>query len=316
MHYTLHQLRIFLEISETKSITKAAESLHMTQPAVSIQLKKLQDQFEVPLYEVIGRQLHITDFGKEIVDSCEKILGETQRIQNRLMEFKGNLVGTLTISVVSTGKYVMPYFLDKFLSMHPGVDLVMDVTNKRQVVESLEKNEVDFSLVSVIPERLDLKRIRLMKNRLFLMGKDAEYSKSGAENFKLLSSSRLIYREPGSATRFAMESYLKKNGLKMNKSLELTSNEAVKQAVIAGLGLSIMPLIGIKNELHNGDLRIVPCKGLPVSTHWNLVWLKGKQFSPVAEAYIDYLNENKNNLIREKFAWYDDFDASKPGFSK
>ena len=307
MHYTLHQLRIFKTLSETQSITKAADVLHLTQPAISIQLKKFQEQFDLPLYEVIGRQLYITDFGQEIVKSCEKILDETHVIQNRVMSYKGHLTGQLKISVVSTGKYVMPYFLSDFIALNPGIDLVMDVTNKMKVVRSLEKNEVDFSLVSVIPDNLDLRSVKLMKNTLYLVGNSSYEDRGKTKNMELLKSSPLIFREPGSATRQAMERYIQNHDLPVIKRLELTSNEAVKQAVLAGLGLSVMPLIGIRNEVRNGELQLIPCKGLPVATHWNLVWLKGKKFTPVAEAFVDVLEEKKGSIIENKFAWYESY---------
>ena len=162
MNYTLHQLNVFLTVAEHGSITKAAEALHLTQPAVSIQLKNLQDQFDIPLTEVLGRQLYITDFGKEIVEASQNIINEVQVINQKLITFKDQIAGKLKISVVSTGKYIMPYFLTDFLQENPGVELKMDVTNKASVVSSLEKNEVDFSLVSIPPQRLALERITLM----------------------------------------------------------------------------------------------------------------------------------------------------------
>jgi DNA-binding transcriptional LysR family regulator len=307
MQYTLHQLLIFQKLSETKSITKAAEELHLTQPAVSIQLKNFQAQFDLPLYEVIGRQLYITDFGNEIVKSCDKILQETHEISNRLMAYKGHLIGQLKISVVSTGKYVMPYFLSAFLKRFPGIDLVMDVTNKSKVIKSLRDNEVDFSLVSVIPDNLDLTTIKLMKNQLFLVGNREYTSEDPVDNLSLLTSTPLLFREGGSATRQAMEQFIRRNNLQVKKKIELTSNEAVKQSVVAGLGISIMPLIGIKNELKNKDLKIIPCKGLPVSTFWNLVSLKGKRFSPVASAFSGFIEENKNQIIKDQFNWYESY---------
>ena len=147
MNYTLNQLRIFLKITQTKSVTKAAEELHLTQPAVSIQLRNFQDQFDIPLTEVVGRKIYITDFGLEIAESVESILTQVQTINHKTLKYKGQLAGRLKLSVVSTGKYVMPYFLSAFINQHSGIELLMDVTNKSRVIESLEKNEVDFSLV-------------------------------------------------------------------------------------------------------------------------------------------------------------------------
>ena len=303
MHYTLHQLIIFLKITETKSITKASEALHLTQPAVSIQLKKFQDQFDIPLTEVIGRQLYVTDFGKEIALAAQKIVYEVQAINYKTSSFKGQLSGRLKISVVSTGKYVIPYFIADFLKENSAVELELDVTNKLKVIESLHYNEVDFSLVSILPENMDFEKIDLMENKLYFVG-NKEYIFSEKMNEKsIIENIPIIYREKGSGTRQVMERFLESNKLQLVKKMELTSNEAVKQAVIAGLGCSIMPLIGIKNELNNGDLHIVPIKGLPLKSTWSLIWLKQKNLSPVATAFTDYLLKNKAKIMNEKFSW-------------
>lgn len=307
MNYTLHQLQVFLKITQTQSITKAAEELHLTQPAVSIQLKNLQDQFDIPLTEIIGRRLFVTDFGKEIAIAAEKILDEVNAIKFKTLAYKGQLIGRLKISVVSTGKYVMPYFLADFLRQHEGVELVLDVTNKARVLKSLEKNEVDFSLVSVMPENLQVENIELMENKLFLVGnKEQKFQRQVYDN-KILEEIPLIYREQGSGTRHVMEGFIKQNNLPVRKKMELTSNEAVKQAVIAGLGFSIMPLIGIKNELINGDLQIILVNGFPIKSVWRLIWLKNKNFSPVAKAFLNYLSAEKSRIITEKFNWFDMF---------
>ena len=307
MNYTLHQLQIFLKITQTLSVTKAAEDLHLTQPAVSIQLKNFQNQFEIPLTEVVGRKIFITDFGKEIALAAENILNQVYAINYKTSAHKGQLAGRLKISVVSTGKYVMPYFLSDFLKLHTGIELVLDVTNKLKVIESLEKNEVDFSLVSVLPEMLQIEKIELLQNKLFVVGN----SKNGYIN-KIYDSSifktlPLIYREKGSGTRQTIEKFILQNNLPVSKKMELTSNEAVKQAVIAGLGCSIMPLIGIKNELQNGELKIIPVKGFPIKSVWNLIWLKNKNFSPVASSFLNHLKNEKKKIIKDQFDWFEKY---------
>ena len=307
MNYTLHQLQIFLKIAEIQSITKASEELHLTQPAVSIQLKNFQDQFPIPLTEVVGRKLYITDFGKEIAQAAEKIINEVYAINYKTLAYQGELSGRLKISVVSTGKYVMPYFLSDFMNRNNGVDLIMDVTNKSRVIESLEMNEVDFALVSVLPKKLKVNRVELMPNRLFYVGSNNLKFKNAPTKKKLFEVLPLIYREQGSATRNAMETFISRNKFSVRKKMELTSNEAVKQAVVSGLGCSIMPLIGIKNELKNKDLQIIPVKGLPITTTWNLIWLKSKKLSPAAMAYLDFLNSEKKDIINEKFSWINNF---------
>lgn len=307
MHYTLHQLQIFLKIVQTKSITKAAEELNLTQPAVSIQLKKLQDQFDIPLTEVIGRQLYITHFGKEIAITAQKVLDEVETITYKSKTFKGILSGKLMVSVVSTGKYVMPYFLCDFLNQNKGIDLIMDVTNKSKVVKSLENNEVDFALVSILPDDIQLQSEILLENKLYLIGNQNAVSQIQNNYSNLFDEYPLIYREEGSATRLVMENYLQRNGIQSAKKMQLTSNEAVKQAVIAGIGYSIMPIIGLKNELESGDLKIISMKGFPIKSNWYLVWLKNKSLSPVAEAYINYIRDEKSKLKSNYFSWIDNY---------
>lgn len=307
MNYTLNQLRIFLKVVNTLSITKASEELHLTQPAVSIQLKNFQEQFEIPLVEVINKKIFVTDFGKEIAEAADRILTEVNAITYKMHAHKGQLAGKLKLSVVSTGKYIAPYFLSDFIKQNQGVELMMDVTNKAQVLNSLEKNEVDFSLVSVLPENIGIDKIELMQNKLFVVGNGDEKFTSEEHDKKIFEDIPLIYREQGSGTRHVMEKFILKNDLPVKKKMELTSNEAVKQSVIAGLGYSIMPLIGIKNELLNHQLQIIPVKGFPINSTWNLIWLKGKKLSPVAVAYLNYIQKEKQNIINNKFDWFEKY---------
>ncbi|MCG9792209.1 LysR substrate-binding domain-containing protein [Flavobacterium algicola] len=303
MNYTLHQLYVFLKVAQNMSITKAAVELHLTQPAVSIQLRNFQDQFEFPLTEVIGRKLYITDFGQEIATAAERVLNEVEAINYKTLAYKGELSGRLKISIVSTGKYIMPYFLSDFLKQNPGVDLILDVTNKKQVLESLEHNEVDFSLVSVLPDGIQIEKVELLPNALYMMVNANQAFDKKNNEVSILEDLAVIYREEGSGTRYIMEKFIDNNNLNVPKKIELTGNEAVKQAVLAGLGCSIMPLIGVKNELNNGSLQIVPVKGLPIKSNWNLIWLKGKKFSPVANAYLQFIKTEKERLIAESFYW-------------
>ena len=305
MNYTLHQLQVYLKVAQTQSVTKASKELHLSQPAVSIQLKNFQEQFEIPLTEVIGRKIYITEFGKEIAEIAENIFREVETINSRTLAFQGQLSGRLKISIVSTGKYVMPYFLSSFVQQNQGVNLSLDVTNKSKVIENLEKNEVDIALVSVLPEKLNTESIELMENKLFLIGSKGQDLKKEHHSKDIFSKIPLIYREQGSGTRQVMEDFMKKNNLPVLKKMELTSNEAVKQAVIAGLGYSVMPIIGIKNELKNGDLEIIPVGGFPIKSNWQIIWMKGKKFSPVALAYLNHIKKEKKKIINLNFGWYD-----------
>jgi len=307
MNYTLNQLAVFLKIAQTKSVTKAAEELNLTQPAVSIQLRNFQQQFDIPLTEVIGRKIFITDFGKEIAQAAESILNEVKAINHKSSAYKGQLGGRLKLSVVSTAKYVMPYFLTGFLKQHEEVELLLDVTNKAKVIESLERNEVDFSLVSVLPNQLDIDKVDLITNKLYLVGNRDRKFPNKPQDKSIFNELPFIYREQGSGTRYVIEQFIERNQLKVKKKMELTSNEAVKQAIIAGLGYSIMPLIGIRSELTNGELQIIPVKGFPIKSTWHLIWLRKKRFSPVAFQFLNYIKSEKSKIIKERFEWFEQY---------
>jgi len=307
MNYTLNQLQIFLKIVQVQSVTKAAEALHLTQPAVSIQLKNFQDQFDIPLTEVVGRKIYITDFGREIAEAAENIINQVYAINYKTLAYKGHLSGRLKISVVSTGKYVMPFFLADYMKQHAGIELLMDVTNKHKVIESLEENQVDFALVSILPTTLHVEKLDLLQNKLFLVGNTKTKFSKGIKTNEFFKDLPLIFREKGSGTRQTMEGFIERNHLPVLKKMELTSNEAVKQALLAGLGYSMMPLIGIRNELHNNELQIIPIKGLPIKTTWSLIWLKGKKHSPVSLSFLNYLKKEKSQIVQEKFSWYEQY---------
>jgi DNA-binding transcriptional LysR family regulator len=301
MQYTFHQLKIFTRIAQLGSITKAAEELHLSQPALSIQLRNFQDQFDIPLTEIVGKKLYLTDFGHEILAYAERILDQAGAMDDVVQSYKGQLTGKLKIAVVSTGKYVMPYLLTDFLNAHPAITLELDVTNKEKVIESLEQNSIDFVLVSLVPGHLKTESIPIVKNTMHLIGA-YESKKSQIElSINELQQLPWIFREQGSGTRQMMERFLSQRHITVQKMLELTSNEAVKQAIIANLGYSIMPLIGIKNELKNKQLMIVPVKGLPIHTTWRIIWLKGKKHSPVVKALLGYIKDNKKRILQEHF---------------
>jgi DNA-binding transcriptional LysR family regulator len=308
MNYTFHQLKVFMAVVENQSVTRAAAELNMTQPAVSIQLKNLQDQFDIPLTEVIGRQLYVSDFGKELYQIADKILQEVANINYRTQSFKGMLSGRLKISVASSGKFVMPYYLKSFLQSNPTIDLMIDVTNKAKVIESLQNNEVDFSLVSVLPSSMDIGQEILLPNKLFLTSApDTDIVITKKMNKSVFDKIPLIYREEGSGTRVIMQQYFQKAQITPKVRFELTSSEAVKQAVIAGLGFSIQSVLSIKNELIAKDIRIIPVQGLPLVENWRLIWLKQKKMSVVAGAFLKYIREHKQDVYKNHFSWIEKY---------
>lgn len=303
MNYTLNQLQVYLKVVQTLSVTKASEALNLSQPAVSIQLKNFQDQFGVPLIEVIGRKVYVTDFGKEIAEAAENIINQVYAINYKSLAYKNQLTGRLKIASVSTGKYVMPFFLSGFMRQHAGIELLMDVTNKNKVFESLKNNEIDFGLVSFLPSNLDVEKLDLLQDKLYLVGKRETNTGENITAKKMFENLPIIFREHGSGTRQLMEKFLQSNNITVLRKVELTSNEAVKQALMAGLGYSIMPFIGIRKEIVSNELQIIPVKGLPFKTTWNLIWLKGKKLSPTAAAFLEYLQKNKEQIVADTFSW-------------
>jgi DNA-binding transcriptional LysR family regulator len=306
MNYTLNQLRIFVKIVDKESITKASEELFLTQPAVSIQLKKFQDQFDIPLTEVIGRKLYVTDFGHEIAKACEKILSEVEVINYKALSHQNLLGGNLKIASVSTGKYVAPFFLTDFMRKHKGVDLFLDTSNRQEALSKLESNSVDFALVSVLPKKMNIKGLSLLRNKLYFVGKKGLRTNNQSVK-ETLEDYPILLREEGSATRTETEKYLETHSIKTTRKVILESNEALKQALIAGIGYSIMPLIGLKSQLELGELEIIPVDGLPVETEWNLIWLKEKSLSPVASEFVKYLQEKKDEITKDHFDWIEKY---------
>ncbi len=209
--------------------------------------------------------------------------------------------------VVSTGKYVVPYFLTDFLKLHPGVELRLDVTNKSKVIDDILKNEVDFSMVSLLPDIENIDNLELLQNKLYFVTGSNDLITNKEYNISILKDLPILFREQGSGTRTTMEKFFESHGIQLKNKIELTSNEAVKQAIIAGIGNSVMPLIGIKSELMNGTLKVIPIKGFPITTNWQLIWSKNKKFSPVAKAFLEYLQQEKFTIIQKYFSWFEEY---------
>ena len=296
MNYTFRQLEVYHAVGSLLSFTKAAAKLYLTQPAVSIQFKTFAQQFDFPLIEYRSKQMVLTELGTEVFQRITQILDYTAALNTLNTSLKDKLTGTLTLSVVSTGKYIMPYLVKTFIDAHPDVDLVMDVDKRLKVIESLEKNSVDFSLVSVLPKNLPVETLELIGNELYLMGSPMQKKLWEQQNMGQMT---YLFRERGSSTRSHMEKFLSMIRVKPNKKVELTSNETIKQSVIAGLGISVMPVIGIKRELNEGTVVIIPHPKLPIKTNWNLIWRQQKELSPVASAFLKHLEDHKESILKE-----------------
>ena len=307
MNYTLNQLRIYATVVKLGSITKAAQMLHLTQPAVSIQLKNFMAQFDIPLLEMVNKKIRVTEFGRAIARSAETMLEEVNMIDQTTQSYKGLLSGKLKIGLVSTAKYIAPYFISDFMQQHPGIELQMDVSNQAKVFSNLGNNDIDFAFVTILPKDIPINKIELMGQKLFLVGNTPIEKVNHEHGYELFKSIPLIYREQGSGTRQIMEQFLKKNRIATKMKMALTSNEAVKQAVIAGLGYSIIPIIGLKNELIANQLHVIPVKGFPIKSTWYLIWRKNKPLSPLNNSFLNYITNTKKQIIQSKFSWYEQY---------
>jgi DNA-binding transcriptional LysR family regulator len=306
MNFTLHQLHIFRTVVSNQSVSEAAAVLHMTQPAVSIQLKNFQDQFDLPLTELVGRRIKVTDLGYEVAKLAEEILEKVEGVEHRLAAYRGLLAGKLRFAVVSTGKYILPHFLGGFIKVHPQIELSMDVTHRARVLELLQQGEIDFALVSVLPTNIEVEELSLMPNYLHLVASgNYEMDDAAVMSSEDISELPIIYRELGAGTRIMLETYFRDLAKPPRIKMELTSTEAVKQAVMAGLGVSVLSLYSMHFELQEGLIKIIPAEGFPLQTQWRLIWLKKKNLSPVAKAYMDYLKENIATVISQYFGWID-----------
>jgi DNA-binding transcriptional LysR family regulator len=233
----------------------------------------------------------------------EKILVDVDTVQHKMRAYKGILSGTLRIAGVSTGKYIMPYFLSSFMHQYSEIDLVLDIANRSKVIERLEKNEIDFALVSVVPTQLDFFEEILMPNKLlFVRSVETPWPPDSDSD---LTKMPLIHREAGSGTRITLDRYFEKLNVSPKVRLTLTSSEAVKQAVLAGLGVSALSVFSLKNELEKGAVHTIPLAGFPLQSQWRLIWLKSKRLSPVCKAYLDFIRTHKNSIFEQYFSWTD-----------
>ncbi len=294
MNYTLHQLRVFEIVAQKKSITKAAESLHMSQPAVSIQIKKLQNSVGTPLIKYTGKTFFLTEAGEQLLQVQQMIRTQTDAFEAYVSELKGGLKGTLSVSAASTAKYFLPYLLGAFQKKYPGIKISLKVTNRDEVLTHLYGNEYQLAILTQLPADESIKAEPFLENPL-VMACPPDHPLSKKEKLTLcdLQQEPFIYRESGSGTRMVMERELKKAGIHPEKTMELATNEAVKQAIMAGIGVSLFSKLSMKTELSAGTISTIDVKGFPIQTHWHLLYREDKIISKVFLNCIDFLKAEK-----------------------
>ena len=298
MHFTLRQFRVFEAVASRLSFTQAAKALHLSQPAVSMQVKAMEEQVGLPLFEQLGKQVHLTEAGHEIFHysrAIGQLLDEAEDVINSL---KGAHQGKLTISVASTANYFVPTLLGIFHERFPGVTVSLDVTNRETLLNQLNDNLVDLVVMGQPPEGADLVAGAFMENPLVIVA-PPEHPLATQKNIPLkrLEDEVFLTRERGSGTRSAIERFFAQHEVQLNTGMEIASNEAIKQSVQAGLGLGLLSRDTLEMELALGKLVILDVEDFPILRHWYVMHRKGKRLSIVAQAFQQFLLEEANALL-------------------
>lgn len=295
---TLRQLEILLAVYDGGSITAASQTLHLTQPTVSMQLKKLSEAIGMPLYDQVGRKLRFTDAGNALVVTAREVLDSFERLDMTLADLRGLKSGNLKIAVVTTSKYFIPHLVGPFSKRYASVDIRFNVGNRQQIIERMQEGKDDFYVFSHPPADMGIEQIEFLPNPLVAIAS----SRSSLARKKHLSlqeflQAGLLMREEGSGTRHAIEEFLQQKGFDLKHKMTIESNEAIKHAVMAGLGVAILSAHTLTFGGKNG-LAILDVKHLPIQTHWYFVWLKNRRLSPVANTFLQYVqDEGSENLL-------------------
>ncbi|MCL6555123.1 MAG: LysR family transcriptional regulator [Burkholderiales bacterium] len=293
MNVTFRQLRVLEAVARHSSFTRASEELHLTQPAVSTQIKQLEEEVGLPLFEQMGKKIFLTEAGKEVYAFSRAIAQQFRDLESVLDDMKGVKRGTLALTVTSTGKYFAPYLLAAFTKRHPGTQVHLEVTNREELVRQLHDNVPDMAIMGTPPDNIEVQAQAFMPNPLVIIA-PPDHPLVGSSRIPLsrLVEENFILRERGSGTRNAVERFFQQRGLKLNTSMEMSRNEAIKHAVMAGLGLGIVSLYTLEFELALNRIALLSVEGFPIMKEWYLVHRSGKRMSPIAQAFHDFvLNE-------------------------
>jgi DNA-binding transcriptional LysR family regulator len=290
MQITLRQLSIFESVARHSSISLAAKEMHLTQPAVSMQMKQLEDSIGVPLLEQNGRRLYLTEAGQELRGHAQRFVAQTFELQSAMDQFRGLERGLLRIAVVSTANYFLPPLIAAYSERYPGVRVILQVGNRETVLASLTDHRTDLAILGEPPAGVDVEAKRFMDNPLVVIANPGHPLK-GLEQVSLarLHEERLLMREPGSGTRAAAERHFAKHKVDYILGCELNTNESIKQAVQAGLGLGVVSLQTIDLELETGRLVVLPVESFPIIRHWFIVHRRDKRLSPASQAFRELM---------------------------
>jgi len=300
MNVTLRQLRVFEAVGRLKNYTRAAEELHLSQPAVSMQIKQLESNLGLALFEQVGKKIFLTQAGHEMYQTSRVIDGQLYETEQVLEDLKGFRKGRLIIAVASTANYFAPKLYAAFKEKYAAVTLNLDVTNREGLVSHLESNDTDMVIMGLPPERIEVQSQAFLENPLVVIA-PPEHPLAAEKSISMerLQEESFIMREPGSGTRIAMERFFAEQGADLATGMEMSSNEAIKQAVQAGLGLGIVSLHTLEMELETKRLVVLDVEAFPILRHWYIVYRQGKRLSPLADAFKEFVLNEAAGLLQQ-----------------
>lgn len=294
---TLHQLKVFETVARLTSITRAAEELSLTQPTVSMQIKQLTQNIGVPLFEQIGKKLYLTHAGQELLITCREIFNELSRFEMKITDLQGLKQGKLKLATITTTKYFMPRAIAPFCQLYPGVDVALEITNHERLLERLSENLDDLYIISKIPDRLDVVLHPFLENPLVVIApKTHPLAREKNIPISKLQNEPFIMRERGSGTRDAVEQLFNKHGISVKVRLELGGNEAIKQAIGVGLGISVLSQHTFTPEAALSGLTILDVQHFPIERHWYIIYPDNKQLSILASTFFDFLQQESQAI--------------------
>jgi DNA-binding transcriptional LysR family regulator len=299
MHLTLRQLQCFSAVARNLSYTRAAEELHLTQPAVSMQIRQLEQQAGLPLTEQFGKRVHLTEAGEEVFRYARSILQQIDELDIVLDRIKGLSGGRLKIAAIASANYFVPRLIGTFHERFPDVSVSMDVTNQTEVLRRVLENEVDMAIMGQPPKDSQVEAIPFMDNPLIIVA-SPEHRLARRKRIQLqeLEQEEFLIREPGSGTRGAMERFFRQNKLKLNTGMGMGSLSSIKQGVQANLGLGLLQRDAVQVELQLGKLVELKVKGLPIWRKWYVVLHKSKRLSVAAEEFRSLLINESVGLLQ------------------
>lgn len=287
---TLHQLKVFEAVARHNSFTRAAEELFLTQPTVSMQVKQLTKAVGMPLFDQVGKRLYLTQVGEELVKTCREVFDKLDQFEMTVADLKGLKQGRLRLAVITTAKYFVPRLLGPFCQRYPGIDVSLQVTNHEHILNRLSENLDDLYVMSQLPENIEITCQPILENPLVVVVR-ADHPLVQEKNISLeqIAAEPFIMREPGSGTRKAVQTLFEEHKLVLKVRLDLGSNEAIKQAIAGGLGISILSLHTLALEGLNSQLTVLDVEKFPIERYWYAVYPSGKQLSIVARTFLEYL---------------------------